>query len=63
MPKQKTRKSLAKRIKLTNNNKVITMKQGQNHYNGKQSGEQRRAKRKDMSIIVSIKKIKRSINL
>ena len=39
------------------------MKQGQNHFNGKQSGEQRRAKRKDMSIIVSIKKIKRSINL
>lgn len=61
MPKQKTRKSLAKRIKLTRNDKVVAMKPGQNHFNGKESGNTRRAKRKDIKLPVNVKKIKRSL--
>ena len=45
MPKMKTRKSVKKRVKRTRNGKVMILSQGFNHFNGKMSGNARRAKR------------------
>ena len=45
MPKMKTRKSVKKRVKRTRNGKVMILSQGINHFNGKMSGNTRRAKR------------------
>lgn len=61
MPKVKTRKAVTKRVKVKKT-KVLAMKQGQNHLNGKQTGAARRAKRKDTVLNVSMKNILRSIN-
>ena len=50
MPKLKTHKSTAKRIKLKKSAKgikVIKRADGQNHFNSKQSGKKRRNKRSD----------------
>lgn len=61
MPKVKTRKAVTKRVKVKKT-KVLAMKQGQNHFNAKQSGSARRAKRKDVVLNVSMKNVRRSIN-
>lgn len=45
MPKLKTRKSVAKKIKITKNGKVIRRSTGQNHYNSKETGATKRSKR------------------
>ena len=37
----KTNKSYTKRIKVTKNGKLIARKPGQNHFNAKESGQQR----------------------
>ncbi len=42
---QKTNKSLAKRVKITGNGKVMKRKPGQNHFNAKDSGASGLAKR------------------
>jgi ribosomal protein L35 len=61
MPKVKTRKAVTKRVKVKKN-KVLAMKSGQNHFNAKQSGSARRAKRKDVVLNVNIKSVQQNIN-
>lgn len=46
MPKLKTRKSIAKRIKITKRGKVLKKKAGQDHFNARESGKIRRNKRR-----------------
>ncbi len=46
MPKLKTKKALAKKIKITKNRKVLRRKTGQNHFNSKETGKKGREKRK-----------------
>jgi large subunit ribosomal protein L35 len=50
MPKIKTKKSVAKKVKITKNKKVIRRSTGQNHYNSKESGAEGRAKKKDLRM-------------
>jgi len=56
MPKLKTRKSVAKKIKITKNKKVMRRSTGQNHYNSKDSGEVTRSKKKDQRLFSSDEK-------
>lgn len=44
--KAKTRKSIAKRFKITKTGKILRRATGQNHYGMKKSGESKRKKRK-----------------
>ena len=45
MPKLKARKAVAKRFKTTGTGKVSRRKSNQNHFNARQTPEQKRAKR------------------
>lgn len=55
----KTNKSYAKRIKLTKNGKVKVRAKGQNHFNAKESGNVKRAKRGTRDFIISAKRLSR----
>jgi large subunit ribosomal protein L35 len=48
--KIKTKKAVAKRIKITKTGKVIARKTGQDHFNARESGNVTRQKRKDSSV-------------
>lgn len=50
--KQKTKKSVAKKIKVTGSGKLMHRASGQNHYNSRDTGAQTRAKRKDTGFTV-----------
>ncbi|OQA36776.1 MAG: 50S ribosomal protein L35 [Parcubacteria group bacterium ADurb.Bin326] len=50
MPKIKTRQAVAKRFKVTKKKKVIKRSTGQDHYNARESGKQKRSKRLDKSV-------------
>jgi ribosomal protein L35 len=50
MPKLKTHKALAKRVKVTKNKKVLRRSTGQNHYNSKEDGATGRAKKGDKRL-------------
>jgi len=50
MPKVKTRKSLTKRFKITKKKKVIKRSTGQDHFNARESGKQKRNKKSDRSM-------------
>lgn len=60
MPKQKTRKCISKRVKITGSGKVSRRKSRQNHFNARQDGDHKRAKRTDQ--IVGGKNAKKVIN-
>ncbi len=49
----KTNKSYSKRIRVTRNGKLMARKPGQDHFNAKQSGNERRGKRLGVSISLS----------
>lgn len=51
----KTNKSYLKRIRVTRNGKLVVRAKGQNHFNAKQSGNKRRAKRAAVSLALSKK--------
>jgi ribosomal protein L35 len=51
----KTNKSYTKRIRVTRRGKLMVRAKGQNHFNAKQSGSQRSAKRRSVSIHLSAK--------
>jgi ribosomal protein L35 len=51
----KTNKSYTKRIRVTRNGKLVARKAGQNHFNAKQSGSKRGAKRRMMQIALTKK--------
>ncbi|HOU46128.1 MAG TPA: 50S ribosomal protein L35 [Candidatus Pacearchaeota archaeon] len=46
MPTSKTRKSITKRFKITKSGKILRRSVGQDHLLSKQTGKQRRSKRK-----------------
>lgn len=50
MPKVKTRKSLSKRFKITKKKKVIKRSTGQDHFNARESGKQKRNKKSDRAM-------------
>lgn len=51
--KQKTKKSVIKKIKVTGSGKLLRRSSGQNHYNSRDTGAQTRAKRLDKGFVVS----------
>ena len=50
MPKVKTRKALSKRFKITKKKKVLKRGTGQDHFNARESGQQKRGKKLDRSM-------------
>lgn len=50
MPKQKTRKAVSKRFKISSKKKVMRRKSKQNHFNARQSSDQKRNKRNDKEV-------------
>lgn len=61
--KQKTKKSLVKKVKVTGSGKITRRGTGQNHYNSRDNGNATRAKRRDRGITVpqDEKNIKKAI--
>lgn len=55
----KTNKSLAKRLKITKNGKVLARSSGQNHFNAKESRNSQLAKKKSRTIILKNKDLGR----
>jgi large subunit ribosomal protein L35 len=51
--KQKTSKTVSKRIKLTKSGKMLKRKGGQGHFNSRESGKVTRNKRRDLSVSAS----------
>jgi ribosomal protein L35 len=51
----KTNKSYSKRIRVTRKGKLMARAKGQNHFNAKESGAQRRAKRGPVQISLTMK--------
>jgi len=49
----KTNKSYTKRIKVTKNGKLVARKPGQNHFNAKQSGTKRQARKRTQNLVLS----------
>ncbi|MBX2866400.1 50S ribosomal protein L35 [Candidatus Kaiserbacteria bacterium] len=49
----KTNKSYTKRLKVTKNGKIIARKPGQNHFNAKQSGSKRLARKRTQQLSLS----------
>ncbi len=47
---QKTKKSIAKRFKVTGNKKVLKRACGQDHFNARSSGKLTRKKRRDRTL-------------
>lgn len=50
MPKQKTRKAVVKKFKITAKKKVLRRKARQNHFNARQDSNQKRLKRNDRLV-------------
>ena len=50
MPKMKTRKAVAKRVKITKGGKVVRRDTGQGHFNSREAGKTTRSKRKDFIV-------------
>ena len=61
MKKSKTIKSISKRFKLTKSGKVKKIRQGQNHFNAKDTGKKTRNKRQDLTLAKSDAKIIKSL--
>jgi ribosomal protein L35 len=56
MPKIKTYQAAVKRIKKTGSNKLTQRKQGQDHFNSRESGNVTRLKRSDISTTKTLTK-------
>ncbi len=54
--KQKTKKSIAKKVKVTGSGRIKTRATGQNHYNSRATGNQNRAKRRDQDVYAAVEK-------
>lgn len=50
MPKVKTHKGTAKRIRKTKNGKLIVRRTGQDHFNARESGKTTKNKRKNLTL-------------
>jgi large subunit ribosomal protein L35 len=63
MPKQKTRKSISKKVKVTGSGKLKVRSTGHNHYNTRDTGKATRAKRLDQSVYPAVEKnLKKALN-
>jgi len=63
MPKQKTKKSITKRFKVTKTGKILRRLTGQDHYLAKRSAKSRRNRRKWVLLsIPETKAIKKLLN-
>lgn len=49
----KTNKSYTKRIKVTKNGKLVARKPGQNHFNARQTGNQRLRRKRPQTLTLS----------
>ena len=49
----KTNKSFTKRLRVTKNGKIMARKPGQNHFNAKQSGQKRLARKRAVGLTFS----------
>jgi|JI8StandDraft_1071087.scaffolds.fasta_scaffold10270_3 large subunit ribosomal protein L35 len=54
--KQKTKKSVAKKFKITGSGKVMKRATGNNHYNVRDTGSANRAKRRDGGLFATDQK-------
>ena len=52
----KTHKALSKRVKVTRTGKIIKRKAGQDHFNGRESGNTTRNKRTDVTMTKTLKR-------
>ena len=50
MPKLKTRKAAAKRVKITAKKKLMRRETGQGHFNARETGQATRSKRDDAQV-------------
>jgi len=50
MPKLKTRKAAAKRVKITAKKKLMRRDSGQGHFNAREAGKTTRGKRSDIQV-------------
>ncbi len=58
MPKVKTHKGAAKRLRLTKTGKLIHRTTGQDHYNWREPGKVTKNKRRDQTLSTSNSKLK-----
>ncbi len=58
MPKVKTHKGTAKRIRKTKSGKLIARSVGQDHFNSRESGKTTKNKRRDFSLHKSSDKLR-----
>lgn len=49
----KTNKSYTKRIKVTKNGKLVARRPGQNHFNARQTGQQRLRRKRTQTLTLS----------
>lgn len=49
----KTNKSYTKRVKVTKNGKIVARKPGQNHFNARQTGQQRLRRKRTQLLSLS----------
>jgi len=62
MPKIKTRKAAAKRVKITAKKKFLRRDTGQGHFNARESGKTTRSKRKDAVVFkTDAKNVKKNL--
>jgi large subunit ribosomal protein L35 len=61
MPKVKTHKGTAKRIKKTKTGKLITRSAGQDHFNSRETGKATKNKRRDLVLSKTHHKLKQLI--
>ena len=52
----KTNKAISKRFKITKNKKVMKRREGQDHFNSRDTGKQTRRKRRDKELSKTHKK-------
>ncbi|MCR4311865.1 MAG: 50S ribosomal protein L35 [Candidatus Uhrbacteria bacterium] len=52
----KTHKALAKRVRITRTGKIIKRKAGQDHFNGRESGNTTRNKRTDINVSKTLRR-------
>ena len=57
--RMKTNKSFTKRIKVTRQGKLVTRRPGQNHFNSRQTGEQRLRRKRPQTISLTRRTIRR----
>jgi len=63
MPKKKTHKATAKRVRITKNKKMIQRTAGQDHFNSRESGKITKNKRRDHKVSkANVKAINKLLN-